>query len=129
MLVQIDDKIVETEIFDRNFVCNLSACKGAYFDEHGIAKCAFEKAFQEGKTKFKKPLSCHLYPIRTKSFDSGKVIGLNYDEWEICDPVCKLGNELQVPTYKFLKEPLIRAFGEHFYDELETVAEEWKKKN
>lgn len=105
---------------------NNKECAFAYFDEHGIAKCAIEKAYNEGKVDFKKPISCHLYPIREKKI-STDTVALNYDQWEICDPACKLGEELQVPVYKFLKEAITRAYGADFYQEMEEVAVEIKK--
>ena len=190
MLVEIGDKVVSTQIFERKFVCDLNACKGAccvegdsgapltyeevsileddleaikpymrkegieavyktgvffmdqdnepvttlvndsecafvFFDEKGITKCAIEKAHKEGKTNFKKPISCHLYPIRVKQFNDFK--GLNYDKWKICEPACACGESLNVPVFKFLKEPLIRAFGEEFFEELLVVDEEIKR--
>ena len=90
--------------------------------ENGIAKCAIEQANKQGATNFKKPISCHLYPIRLKKFNDYTAI--NYEEWKICEPACACGTSLNVPVYKFLKEPLIRAFGNDFYNELETVSNE-----
>ena len=192
MLVEIHDKIVSTQIFERKFVCDLNACKGAccvhgdagapltieeadileedlekikpymrpegiaavnetgvfyvdqendtattlvngaecafvYFDEKGITKCAIEAAHKDGKTDFKKPISCHLYPIRLKQFNDFTAV--NYDHWDICEPACKCGEELNVPVFRFLKEPLIRAFGEEFYEELIIVDGELAKNN
>ncbi|MFT6243504.1 MAG: hypothetical protein ACJA0U_001955 [Salibacteraceae bacterium] len=189
MLVEIGDKIVSTQIFEKKFVCDLAACKGAcciegdagapltiqevsileddleaikpymreeglkaieeqgvfymdqdnepvttlvndaecafvFFDEQRITKCSIEQAHKEGKTDFKKPISCHLYPIRVKEFDG--FTALNYDKWDICSPACACGDELNVPVYKFLKEPIIRAFGTPFFDELEIVSKELK---
>jgi hypothetical protein len=187
MLVEIQDKIVSTQIFERQFVCDLTACKGAcciegnegapvtkeevniieanlnkilpymrpegiaaietqgvvyededfepattlvngkecafvYFDQTNSAKCAIEKAYREGQIDFIKPISCHLYPIRTKQFN--EYTALNYEKWDICEPACACGEKLDVPIYKFLKEPLIRAFGPEFYKELEIVSRE-----
>lgn len=190
MLIEVKDKVVSTQIFERKFVCDLNACKGAcciegdagapltleevgllednleeilpymrpegiaevakngvfymdeenepvtalvnggecafvYFDEQGITKCAVEQAYNTGKTTFKKPISCHLYPIRVKKFHDFKA--LNYDVWPICAPACDCGEKLDVPVFRFLKEPLIRAFGEDFYTELEVVDRELKE--
>ena len=187
MLVEIEDKIISTEIFNQKFVCDLSACKGAccvegdngaplideevkliqhnlekikpfmtkagisevekngvsyldaddepvtalvngrdcafvYKDKLGNAKCSIEKAYREKKIDFNKPISCHLYPIRVKKI--GEFTALNYDRWNICEPACDCGNKLQVSVYRFLKEALIRAFGEAFYKELELVDKE-----
>lgn len=190
MLVQIDDKILSTELFERKFVCDLNACKGAccvegdagapltmeevdilediydevapymrpegiaavekqgvfymdhfnepattlvngaecafvYFDEQGITKCAVEKAYLEGKTTWKKPISCHLYPIRASKL-SDDTIGLNYNEWSICKPACSCGEALDVPVFRFLKEPLIRAYGEEFFEDMVKVEKSLK---
>lgn len=192
MLIEVHDKVVSTQIFERKFVCDLNACKGAcciegdagaplsleeidiledeleaikpymrpeglaaveksgvfyidsdgdagttlvnekecafvFFDEQGITKCAIEKANKEGKTDFKKPISCHLYPIRVKQFADYQALG--YDVWDICEPACACGDSLDVPVYRFLKEPLIRAFGEEFFNELTIVEEEIKNAN
>jgi hypothetical protein len=88
--------------------------------EQGIARCAIEKAFIEGKTSFRKPISCHLYPIRTKKYPS--FLALNYDRWEVCKPAREAGEELQVPVYRFLKDPVIRRFGDEFYRQLQIAA-------
>lgn len=190
MLVEVKDKVVSTQIFERKFVCDLNACKGAccvegdagapltfeevdlleesleaikpymrpegiaaaektgvfymdddnepvttlvngaecafvFFDEQGISKCAVEQAFLDGKTDFKKPISCHLYPIRVKKYTEFEALA--YDEWPICAPACACGERLDVPVFRFLKEPLIRAYGEEFFKELETVNEEIRK--
>lgn len=190
MLVEIGDKVVSTQIFERKFVCDLNACKGAcciegdagaplteeevgilednldaikpymreeglkaideqgvfymdqdnepvttlvneaecafvFFDDKGITKCSIEQAHMDGKLDFKKPISCHLYPIRVKQFNEFKA--LNYDTWSICSDACTLGEKLGVPVYQFLKEPIIRAFGDGFYTELEIVDKEISK--
>lgn len=187
MLIEVKDKVVSLDIFEKKFVCDLNACKGAccvegdsgapltmeevslleddldaiipymrpegiaeveangvfymdwdnepvttlvngaecafvYFDEKGITKCAIEQAHKDGKTDFKKPISCHLYPIRAQKFEEFEA--LNYNEWHICSPACKCGAELDVKVYKFLKEPLIRAYGEEFFAELEIIDRE-----
>ncbi len=98
-------------------------CAYLIFDDNNMALCGIEKAFRAGKVDWKKPISCYLYPIRVKNF--GEMSALNYDRWDICDDACSLGKELQVPIYKFLKTPLIEKFGENWYQELETVAEEY----
>lgn len=183
-MISIGKTLISTEIFDKQFVCDLSACKGqccidgesgaplhedelekldevmdevrpymrkeglesiekhglyeidmdgdyvtplvngeecAYvnFDEKGVAKCAIENAYNEGKTSWKKPISCHLYPIRIKElkdFDA-----LNYHHWPICEAACTLGQSLSVEVYRFLKEPLIRKYGVDWYGELEEA--------
>ena len=83
--------------------------------------CALERAYRNGKTAFCKPISCALYPIREKCFDGG-LIGLNYNRWAVCKDAVEKGKALGLPVYKFLKEPLIRRFGEAWYDELCEVA-------
>ena len=190
MLLEVKDKVVSTQLFEKKFVCDLNACKGAccvegdagapltieevdileeeldkikpymrpegiaaveetgvfymdqenvpvttlvnekecafvYFDEKGITKCAVEQAYIDGKTSFKKPISCHLYPIRVAKLNDFEA--LNFNQWDICAPACSCGEDLNVPVYRFLKEPIIRAFGEAFYKELEIADAEWKK--
>ena len=88
--------------------------------------CALEKAYRQGKTRFCKPVSCSLYPIREKNFGNG-VIGLNYNRWDICRDAVKKGQALGLPLYQFLKEPLIRRFGEDWYQELLDTVKELKK--
>ena len=85
--------------------------------------CALEKAYRQGKTRFCKPVSCSLYPIREKNFGNG-VIGLNYNRWDICRDAVKKGKDLNLPLYQFLKEPLIRRFGEDWYQELLDIVKE-----
>lgn len=187
MIIEVEDKLVSQDIFDKHFVCDLSACKGACcvegddgapltleevdlienhledikpfmtqagidvveekgvfymdrvnepvtslvkgkdcafvtLDEKGITKCGIEHAYRAGKIPFNKPISCHLYPIRVTKY--AKFESLNYDRWPICNPACALGEQLKVPVYRFLKEPLIRKYGESFYAELEKVGDE-----
>ncbi len=86
--------------------------------------CALEKVFREGKTEFCKPISCALYPIREKRFDGG-LVGLNYNRWAVCADAVKKGNTLRLRVYQFLKDPLIRRFGEAWYQELCDVAKEF----
>ncbi|MCI5054918.1 MAG: DUF3109 family protein, partial [Flavobacteriales bacterium] len=88
--------------------------------ENGVAKCGFEEVYNQGLTSFKKPISCHLYPIRITKYE--KFTALNYHEWKICAAACSLGAELKVKVFEFLKEPLIRKFGDKFYQELTKIA-------
>lgn len=185
-MFQIGKTIVSEDIIKKDFVCNLSACKGAccidgdagapldeqeiqilnsvypkvkpflrpagidaieqqgtyittdfgefetplidgadcayvIFDDKNTALCAIEEAYNQGEISWKKPVSCHLYPIRIKEYSEFSAV--NYDKWDICDDACSLGKELQVPIYKFVKEALIRKFGEDWYLELEKVAD------
>ncbi|MFZ6013285.1 MAG: DUF3109 family protein [Bacteroidota bacterium] len=100
-------------------------CAYAKYDKKGVLKCGIEEAYNDGVVDWKKPISCHLYPIRVsrkKDFEA-----LNYHKWHICSPACALGKELQVPVYKFLKDPLIRKYGEAWYEELVTLIEATEK--
>lgn len=92
----------------------------------GCCLCALEKVCRDSRKqdgRFIKPISCALYPIREKRFGGG-LVGLNYHRWDICAPARKKGQELNLPLYRFLREPLIRRFGEDWYAELENVARE-----
>ena len=91
-------------------------CAFAIYDDKGVLKCGIEQAYFDGKTTFRKPVSCHLYPIRITKYDHYDA--LNYDRWDICSAACSLGEKLGVPVYKFLKEALIRKYGEAWYTEL-----------
>ncbi len=99
---------------------NGKECAYVIFDEKGITKCGIEKAQEAGEVDFKKPVSCHLYPVRITAYS--RFDALNYHKWEICSPACALGKELQVPVYKFLKDALVRKYGEDWYAELEEVS-------
>lgn len=102
-------------------------CAFVIFDENNIAKCAIEQAYYDNKVDWKKPISCHLYPIRVSQLKN--YTALNYHHWNICKPACECGKKLDVPVYKFLKEPLIRKFGEKWYKTLLQNAELYLKKN
>ena len=183
-MIQVDNKIISLDVFEKHFICDLNACKGAccvegdsgapllkeeekilediyemvkpYMREEGITElenqglavfdsegdlttplinnrecafvvkknginlCSIEKAYLDGKTDFKKPISCHLFPIRIKEYRDFDAV--NYEEIKICEPACKCGSELEVPVYAFLKEPLIRKYGKVWYKELLEVA-------
>ncbi len=184
-MFQIGKTIVSEELIEKDFVCNLNACKGACciegeagapvtkeeteilkniypkvkpflraegiaaieaqgtyimsdfdeletplvegkecayvtFTETGTASCGIEDAFNAGTIDFRKPISCHLYPVRVQ--DYSEFAAVNYHKWPICSDACTLGAQLKVPVYKFVKVALIRKFGENWYDELEKVA-------
>lgn len=105
---------------------NGGICVYAYTDELGIVKCAFEKAWKEGKISFQKPISCHLYPIRIKEMPGYEAV--NYEpRKKLCKPACKLGKQLKVPVYKFLKDSIIRKYGVDFYSTLDAVAKKMAK--
>ncbi len=93
------------------------------YRENGILGCAIEKSYKAGKSDFYKPISCHLYPIRIGKL--GKFESLNYHKWDICKAACALGKELNVPVFEFLKEPLIRKFGEAWFNDLEQIYQEF----
>jgi hypothetical protein len=101
-------------------------CAYAILDED-IIMCGIEKAWQAGKISFRKPLSCHLFPARIRSYRDFKAV--NYQELAICHPACKKGKKENIPLYRFLKEPLIRAFGEEIYNDLCIAAAEFKRDN
>ena len=179
-MIQVEDKIISLDVFEKHFVCDLNACKGAccvegdsgapllkeeekildeiyekvkpymrkegiteienhgvaVYDadgdlttplvnncecafvtfENGITKCTIEKAYLDDKIEFKKPISCHLFPIRIKEYRTFDAV--NYEKIKICKPACECGRELEIPVYAFLKEPLIRKYGEVWYKEL-----------
>lgn len=96
-------------------------CVYGTIDKSGIVKCGIEQAYNDGKLTWKKPISCHLFPIRIKKTKKADLV--NYEPREgLCDPACALGQQLKVPVYKFLKEPLIRKYGDEFYTALEATA-------
>ena len=179
-MIQVEDKIISMEIFEKYFICDLNACKGAccvegdsgapltveeekklnniyekikpYMREEGISEiekqgvvvydsegdltttlvnnrecvfviekegvnlCSIEKAYLDGKIDFKKPISCHLFPIRVKEYRDFDAV--NYEKIKICEPACECGSKLEVPVYAFLKESLIRKYGEDWYQKL-----------
>ena len=97
------------------------------FNDSGVTKCAIEKAYLEDEISFKKPISCHLYPIRITEYEEFDAV--NYESNKICSPACKLGELLKVSVFRFLKEPLIRKYGKSFYTELEVVEKSLQKKS
>lgn len=188
-MFQVGKTIVSEAIFDNDFACNLSACKGAccidgdagapleadeiktlreiypklkphltseginaiesqglyvttedgeletplvngadcayvIYDQSKTALCGIEEAYNQGDVGWKKPVSCHLYPIRVKDYSEFSAV--NYHRWQICDSACSLGQELKTPIYKFVKEALIRKFGSAWYDKIEALADKHK---
>lgn len=105
---------------------NQGECAYAVFSTEGTAKCGLEAAYAAGATSWKKPISCHLYPVRVREYS--EFTAVNYHKWDICDPACRLGQQLKIPLYRFLQEALIRKFGEAWYEELEEVASEKAKR-
>lgn len=117
-------------------IVNGKDCVFTYYDDiedfnthepiKGCCLCALEKAFRAGESRFCKPISCALYPIREKRFSDGTV-ALNYHRWDVCKDAVKKGRELSLPVYKFLEDPLVRRFGQEWYDELCNVAHELRE--
>ncbi|WP_207491454.1 DUF3109 family protein [Aridibaculum aurantiacum] len=98
-------------------------CAYGYRDKQGIIKCAIEQAYNDEKISWKKPISCHLFPIRINKSRDGKTEYVNYEPRpDLCAAACKLGKKLKVPTYIFLKEAITRKYGEEFYETLEATA-------
>ncbi len=121
-------------LFDQEFgwvtpTINSGICAYGYRDEKGVIKCGIEQAYNDGKLDWKKPLSCHLFPIKTKK--SKRDLDIEYVNYEpredLCKAACSLGKKLKVPVYVFLKDSLIRKYGEEFYEALSATAEHMKK--
>jgi len=120
-------------IYDREFgwvtpTINGQICAYGFRDETGTIKCAIEKACLEGKLEWKKPISCHLFPIKiSKSKQDPDLEYVNYEPREdLCKAACSLGKKLKMPVYVFLKESIIRKYGEAFYETLAATAEHMK---
>jgi hypothetical protein len=108
-------------------IINGKDCVFTCYDESGICKCAIEKAYNEGRIDFRKPISCHLYPVRVKQYRDYKAV--NYHRWKVCKTAEISGEKKKIFVYQFLKEPLMRKFGEEWYNALDTCAiEYWKRK-
>lgn len=99
------------------------ACVYMTYDQQGVAQCGIEQAYNDGVINFKKPISCHLYPIRVTADDKTAFEALNYDRWDICSAACKKGAEHKMPVFRFAKAALIRKYGADFYKELEAAFE------
>lgn len=116
-------------VYDREFgwvtpTINSKVCVYGIKDEQGVVKCGIEQAFRDGKTNWKKPISCHLFPIIVTRSKDGITDYANYEPREDhCKAACTLGKKLEVPVYEFLKEPLIRKFGKSFYEALHATAQ------
>ena len=113
---------------DGDLVTSIVGGKDCVFTcyEGDCCLCALERAYRQGKTQFIKPISCALYPIREKRFKDGTV-ALNYNRWDVCEDAVKKGKELGLRVYRFLEGPLVRRFGQEWYDELCAVADEYIK--
>lgn len=100
-------------------------CVYAYRDDLGIVKCGIEKAWLDKKIDFQKPISCHLFPLRV--IEKEDYVAVNYEpRKKLCRPACKLGKSLKVPVYQFLKAPIIRKWGEEFFEALDATARHMK---
>lgn len=120
-------------VYDKEFgwvtpTVNGAICAYGYRDKQGVIKCGIEQAYNEGKLDWKKPLSCHLFPIKIqKSKRDPDVEYVNYEpRQDLCQAACSLGKKLKVPVYVFLKDSLIRKYGEEFYEALAALAAHMK---
>ncbi|HAN65729.1 MAG TPA: DUF3109 domain-containing protein [Chitinophagaceae bacterium] len=120
-------------VYDKEFgwvtpTINSRICVYGITDEKGIVKCGIEQAYRDGKVKWKKPISCHLFPVIVKKSSDSVTEYANYEPREDhCKAACTLGRKLKVPVYEFLKEPLVRKFGEDFYEALDATAKHIRK--
>lgn len=116
-------------VYDKEFgwvtpMVSSGMCAYGIKDGGGIVKCGIEQAFNDGKTNWRKPISCHLFPVKIKKGKSGKTHLVNYEPREdLCKAACSLGKKLKVPVYVFLKDALIRKFGNDFYEDLSATAQ------
>ena len=129
-------KQVGPYLYDREFgwvtpTIDGKICAYGYKNKEGIIKCAFEQAYNDGKIPWKKPISCHLFPIKlSKSKSDPGIEYMNYEPREdLCKAACSLGKKLKVPVYVFLKDSIIRKYGETFYETLDATAAHLKEKN
>lgn len=111
----------EPKEFGTSLVDN-KACAFMTMDQLGIAHCGIEQAYNDGVIDFKKPISCHLYPLRVSKDENIGFEALNYDRWEVCNAACELGKKEQLPVYIFVQEAIKRKYGDDFYDELDAAA-------
>lgn len=107
-------------------IINGEECIFTWFDADGVCKCAIDTAFREGRINVQKPISCHLYPIRLTEY--ADFTAVNYHRWSVCKPAVELGRKEGLPLYRFLREPLIRRFGEEWYEEVCEAATLLQKK-
>src|SRR5574344_2344351 len=106
-------------------IVNGKDCVFTCHDEKGYCYGSIDRAFRQGRCQFVKPVPCNLYPIRVKKLGDGW--GLNYNRWDVCHAAVLKGQKEHLPLYKYLKEPLIRRFGEEWYNELEITVSEMKR--
>jgi len=122
-------------VYDEEFgwvtpTINSGLCVYGYKNKLGVIQCGFEQAYNDGKIGWKKPVSCHLFPIRiSQSKQDPDVEYVNYEpRQDLCAAACSFGKKLKVPVYVFLKEPIIRKYGEDFYQALEASAQHLKER-
>ncbi|MGA0374268.1 MAG: DUF3109 family protein [Flavobacteriaceae bacterium] len=113
--IQVDKETFETPLV------NNKECAYAVFGSNGTTQCAIENAHRAKSIDWKKPISCHLYPVRVKEYSD--FYAVNYHRWHICEAGCQLGESLKIPVYQFVKDALIRKFGKRWYSELEMAAQ------
>ncbi|MEM1215136.1 MAG: DUF3109 family protein [Bacteroidota bacterium] len=113
-----EDDVFRTPLIDNG------PCAYMTLDAQGKAQCGIEKAWQKGEVSFRKPISCHLYPIRITEHPSTGMEALNYERWDICSAACAKGAAAQLPVYRFAKAALIRKYGTEFYDALDQYAQQ-----
>ena len=115
--------IEETQEYATTLMEN-GACAYLSYNPDGSAYCGIEKAYNAGAIDYRKPISCHLYPIRVTANEKLAFEALNYDVWDICSAACTKGEEQQIRVYEFAKDALVRKYGESFYEELDEVAKD-----
>lgn len=134
LLTKEGQLVIEREgnyMYDREFgwvtpTISNGMCAYGLVDEQGVVKCSFEQVYNEGKIKWKKPISCHLYPIKISKSENTDQEYVNYEPRDpMCNPGCALGQKLKVPTYVFLKEAIIRKYGDEFYEVLTQIADQY----
>ena len=121
-------------VYDREYgwvtpTIDSKVCVYGIHGKDGIVKCGIEQAYNDEKVKWKKPISCHLFPVITKNSKHSDTVFVNYEPREDnCKAACSLGKKLKVPVYIFLKEALIRKFGKKFFNALDATANHLHKK-
>ena len=124
----IDRQGVAYNDVDGDLVTSIVGGRDCVFTYHedGCCLCALERACRDGRTRFRKPLSCALYPVREVRLGNG-LSGINYHRWKICAPAVAKGRELDLPVFRFLRGPLTDRFGKEWYEELEQTFAELKR--
>ena len=122
-------------VYDKEFgwvtpTIESKVCVYGIIDKIGIVKCGIEQAYNDGKVQWKKPISCHLFPIRIQQSKDKQTEYVNYEPREdLCSAACTLGKKLKVPVYVFLKDALVRKYGTEFYETLEAAAKHLETKS